>query len=199
MDNGNGSLMRISPLVFYINKKFGAEAFDNNKTFEIINNVSRLTHAHQIALIGCDIYIAVLFYILHGKEKNYALDKALEKIKKYVLKNKDLQYGFSKYQRLYNKNFPLLPESKISSKGYVVDTLEAALWSFLTTNSYRECILKAVNLGNDTDTIGAVAGAMAGLYYAGQNDKDIPEDWISDLQGKDLLNQAVQKLGNILK
>lgn len=199
MDNGNGSLMRISPLVFYINKKFGAEAFDNNKTFEVIHNVSRLTHSHQIALIGCDIYIAVLFYILHGEEKNYALDKALEKVKRYVINNKDFEYGFSKYQMLYNKNFFSLPESKISSKGYVVDTLEAALWSFLTTNSYRECILKAVNLGNDTDTIGAVAGAMAGLYYAGQNDKDIPEDWISDLQGKDLLNHAVQKIVNILK
>lgn len=56
-----------------------------------------------------------------------------------------------------------------------------------------------MNLGNDTDTIGAVAGAMAGLYYAGQNDKDIPEDWISDLQGKDLLNHTVQKIANILK
>lgn len=199
MDNGNGSLMRISPLVIYIDKMFGVEAFDNKKTFEVIHNVSRLTHAHQIALIGCDIYIAVLFYILHGEEKYYALDKALEKVKKYVVRNKDFEYGFSKYQRLYDSNFPSLPESKISSKGYVVDTLEAALWSFLTTNSYRECILKAVNLGNDTDTIGAVAGAMAGLYYAGQNEKDIPEDWISDLQGKDLLNHTVQKIANILK
>ncbi len=199
MDNGNGSLMRISPLVIYIDKMFGVEAFDNNKTFEVIHNVSRLTHAHQIALIGCDVYIAVLFYILHGEEKYYALDKALEKVKKYVVRNKDFEYGFSKYQRMYDSNFPSLPETKISSKGYVVDTLEAALWCFLTTNSYRECILKAVNLGNDTDTIGAVAGSMAGLYYAGQNDKDIPEDWISDLQGKDLLNHAVQKLGNILK
>ncbi len=54
--------------------------------------------------------------------------------------------------------------------------------------------MKAVNLGNDTDTIGAVAGAMAGLYYAEQNEKDIPEDWILDIQGKDLLNQAAQNL-----
>ena len=198
-DNGNDSLMRISPLVFYIDKKFGIDAFDNNKTYEIIHNVSRLTHAHQIALIGCDIYIAVLFYILHGEEKKHALEIALEKVQRFVNKNRDFEYGFSKYQKLYDSNFSSLPETKISSKGYVVDTLEAALWCFLTTNSYRECILKAVNLGNDTDTIGAVAGSMAGLYYAGQNEKDIPEDWIADLQGKDLLDQAVKKLGNLLK
>ena len=196
LDNGNGSLMRISPLVFYIDKKFGDGAFDNNKTFEIIHNISRLTHAHQIALIGCDIYIAVLFYILHGEQKNHALKIAIDKVHQFVNKDRDFEYGFSKYQRLYDSNFSLLPETKISSKGYVVDTLEAALWCFLTTNSYRECILKAVNLGNDTDTIGAIAGAMAGLYYAGQNEKGIPEDWIEDLQGKDLLNQTAQKLFN---
>ncbi len=199
MDNGNGSLMRISPLVFYINKKFGTEAFDNNKTFEIIHNVSRLTHAHQIALIGCDIYVTILLNLFNGEDKTKALENAMNKVCTFVYKNKEFKYGFSKYLRLCDRNFCSLPESKISSKGYVVDTLEAALWCFLTTNSYRECILKAVNLGNDTDTIGAVASAMAGLYYAGQNEKDIPEDWISDLQGKDLLNHAVQKLGNILK
>lgn len=199
LDNGNGSLMRISPLVFYINKHFDDDSFDNNKTFEIIHNVSRLTHAHQIALIGCDIYIAVLFYILKGEEKFGALKTALEKVICFVNKNKDFEYGLSKYQRLFDNNFTNLTETKISSKGYVVDTLEAALWCFLTTDSYRECILKAVNLGNDTDTIGAVAGAIAGLYYTNQKAKDIPEDWISDLQGKELLNHAVQKLSNILK
>ena len=196
MDNGNGSLMRISPLVFYIQKKFRDNAFDNNKTFEIIHNVSRLTHAHQIALIGCDIYIAVLFFILQGEEKMQALEVALERVKRFVNKNKKFEYGFSKYQRLFDGKFYSLPESKISSKGYVVDTLEAALWCFLSTDAYRDCILKVVNLGNDTDTIGAVAGAMAGLYYTGQNEKDIPDNWIADLQGKDLLDQAVQKLVN---
>lgn len=196
MDNGNGSLMRISPLVFYINKLFGEDAFDNKKTFEIIHNVSRLTHAHQIALIACDIYVAVLFYLYKGKEKNLSVKTALNKVQRFVNKNRDFEYGFSKFQRLYDDNFSSLPENKISSKGYVVDTLEAALWCFLSTGSYRECILKAINLGNDTDTIGAVAGAMAGLYYAGQEDKDIPEDWIKDLQGKDLLDKTILKLVN---
>lgn len=194
LDNGNGSLMRISPLVFYINKHFGDDAFENRKAFETIHNVSRLTHAHQIALIGCDIYIAFLFYILKGEEKNHALKNALDKVQRFVNKNKEFQYGFSKYQRLYDENFSSLPETKISSKGYVVDTLEAALWCFLSTASYHNCILKAINLGNDTDTVAAVAGAIAGLYYAGQKGKDIPEDWISDLQGKNLLDDVVEKL-----
>ena len=199
LDNGNGSLMRISPLVIYIKNQLGDDAFDHKKTFEIIHNVSRLTHAHQIALVGCDIYIALLFYILKGTEKKLALKIALDKVKCFVTRNKDFEYGFSKYQRLFDDNFSCLPETEICSKGYVVYTLEAALWCFLSTDSYRECILKAVNLGNDTDTIGAVAGAMAGLYYAGQKDKSISEDLITDLQGKDLLNNVVEKLVNKYK
>ena len=199
LDNGNGSIMRISPLVFYLQKHFGSNAFENNKAFEIVHNVSRLTHAHPIALIGCDIYITVLLKLLNGSEKNAALTEAYEQIRKYVSENKDFEYAFTQYKRLGDREFTALPETKISSKGYVVDTLEAALWSFLTTDSYRDCILKILNLGNDTDTVGAVAGAMAGIYYADQKNKDIPEDWINDLQGKDLLDNAIKKLETLIK
>ena len=199
LDNGNGSIMRISPLVFYLQKHFGSNAFENNKAFEIVHNVSRLTHAHPIALIGCDIYVAVLLKLLNGSEKDVALTEAFEQIRKYVSKNKDFEYAFAQYQRLGDSDFSSLPESKISSKGYVVDTLEATLWCFLTTDSYRDCILKILNLGNDTDTVGAVAGAMAGIYYADQKKKDIPEDWINDLQGKDLLDNAIKNLETLIK
>ena len=59
--------------------------------------------------------------------------------------------------------------------------------------------MKILNLGNDTDTVGAVAGAMAGIYYADQKNKDIPEDWINDLQGKDLLDNAIKNLETLIK
>jgi ADP-ribosylglycohydrolase len=71
-------------------------------------------------------------------------------------------------------------ESNIESGGFVVDTLKAALWCFLSTDSYREAVLKAVNLGSDTDTTAAVAGGLAGLYY-GFGDDGIPQDWIDKL------------------
>ena len=62
------------------------------------------------------------------------------------------------------------------------------------TDSYRECILKVVNLGGDTDTIGAVAGAMAVLYYADFPEKGIPEEWKELLQNKELLMSVSKKL-----
>ena len=191
---GNGSLMRISPLAFYIQKKFGEGAFENPQVFELIHNVSRLTHAHPIALLGCDIFIAMLFSILHGTEKEKALLYACEKVTSFVEQNPEYKEAFSKYERMIGADFCTLPEGKIASTGYVVDTLEAAVWCFLTTDSYRECILKVVNLGGDTDTIGAVAGAMAGLYYADSPEKGIPEEWKEALQNKELLMSVAEKL-----
>ena len=62
-----------------------------------------------------------------------------------------------------------------------MDTLEAALWCFYTTENYKNCVLKAVNLGGDTDTIAAVAGGLAGLFYGCGGNKGIPEDWIAKI------------------
>ena len=194
---GNGSLMRISPLVFYIQKKFGERAFENPQVFELIHNVSRLTHAHPIALLGCDIFVAMLFSLLNGTEKEKALLFAYEKALSFVEQNPEYKEAFSKYDRLLAPDFCTLPEGKIASTGYVVDTLEAAVWCFLTTDSYRECILKVVNLGGDTDSIGAVAGAMAGLYYADSLEKGIPEEWKELLQNKELLMSVAEKLAEL--
>ncbi len=62
-------------------------------------------------------------------------------------------------------SFAAVDESEIKSSGYVVDSLEAAIWCLVTTDSFAECVLKAVNLGDDTDTVAAIAGGLAGLYY----------------------------------
>lgn len=78
-------------------------------------------------------------------------------------------------------------EETIRSGGYVVDTLEAALWCLLTTENYRDCVLKAVNLGRDTDTVAAVAGGLAGVLYGAE---DIPEEWLDGL----IRREAIEKL-----
>ena len=72
--------------------------------------------------------------------------------------------------------FLTLSADSIKSSGYVVDALEAAVWSLGTTDSFEDALLKAVNLGNDTDTVGAITGGLAGLYYGYGA---IPEDWLS--------------------
>jgi ADP-ribosylglycohydrolase len=75
--NGNGSLMRIAPLPLYLFRKFGENAMKKEETFEIIHNVSRLTHAHAVSLIGCDIYCSVMIEIIKGTRKDRILFNAL--------------------------------------------------------------------------------------------------------------------------
>ena len=87
------------------------------------------------------------------------------------------------YDRIRNlEHFPVIPCDQICSHGYVVDTVEAALWCLVTTGSYRECALKAVNLGHDTDTIAAIAGGLAGLWYGYES---IPEEWRTVIQHRE--------------
>lgn len=90
--------------------------------------------------------------------------------------------------------FGRLPEiaclecEQIRSSGYAADTLEAALWCLATTESYRACVLAAVNLGDDTDTVAAVAGGLAGIVYGMEA---IPHVWIDKLRGRDLIERAL--------
>lgn len=186
--NGNGSLMRISPLPFYLVQKFGLDAMSNEEAFEIIHNISSLTHGHKISLIGCDIYCSVMIEILKGTAKDELLQNALPKIGEYVRHNSHYAPALSKYERITHKSFTELTEDKIKSSGYVVDTLEAALWCFLTTENYHDCVLTAVNLGSDTDTVACVAGSIAGLYY-----EEIPEDWIKAIRNKKLVDKIIEK------
>ena len=187
-DNGNGSLMRIACLPLYLYEKFGPDAMESWEAFEIIHNVSRLTHAHYISLIGCDIYCAVMLEILKGTDKADLLKSALSKVEGYVIEHYKFDKFYLKYKRLTKKDFVNLKENKIRSSGYIVDTLEAAMWCFLNSTNYRDCVLKAVNLGSDTDTVACVAGSIAGLYYG-----DIPAEWIESIRNKKFIDLIIEK------
>lgn len=80
------------------------------------------------------------------------------------------------------------PVEAVKSDGYCEHTLEAALWCFLNTHSYTDCVLAAVNLGGDTDTTAAVAGAIAGVYYRFEA---IPPKWVGQLRGKAVIDQCI--------
>ena len=97
----------------------------------------------------------------------------------------------SHYARLRNLfSFKDLPAQEIRSSGYVVDTLEAAVWSLINTNSFESALLKAVNLGEDADSVGAVCGGLAGLYYGYE---DMPADWLNVLQRREWIETLCTK------
>ena len=102
--------------------------------------------------------------------------------------------GIERYSRIFNSDFSKLKESEIKSTGYVVDTLEAALWCVLTTGSYRDCVLKAVNLGDDTDTVAAIAGGLAGAIYGYDG---IPKEWRDTLIKRDYIEEMCERAGRV--
>ena len=80
------------------------------------------------------------------------------------------------------------PRSEVRSGGYVLDTFDAALWCLANTASYAECVLTAVNLGSDTDTTAAVAGALADIFYGAGG---TPAEWLTTLRGKDVIEACL--------
>jgi ADP-ribosylglycohydrolase len=92
---------------------------------------------------------------------------------------------------LLKSDIAKLDESEIQSSGYVLHTLEASIWCLLTTKNYNEAVLKAVNLGSDTDTTGAVTGGLAGLLYGIEN---IPTNWIKQIARRDDIENLAEQL-----
>jgi len=174
-DNGNGSLMRILPLLFYLQFVYGSEFYQQDEAFALIHRVSALTHSHQRSQIACGIYIAIAAMLPGDMNLQEAVNLGIGKAREYYRKQEDFAEELTVFSRLEDKDFAKLPAESIRSSGYVVDTLEAAIWCLLNTGNYKDCVLKAVNLGSDTDTVAAVAGGLAGLKYGYEG---IPQDWL---------------------
>jgi ADP-ribosyl-[dinitrogen reductase] hydrolase len=169
--NGNGSLMRILPAVLYFSHQ------SDEEMIEKVCRISKITHGHPRSQLGCSLYALFVKDLLLGNSLHEAY-KNLQIKGKEILRGTELERELVSYKRLINGTLHQCQEEEIESSGYVVHTLEAAVWCCLTTQSYREALFKAVNLGLDTDTVGAVTGGIAGVYYGLA---EIPQEWRAQL------------------
>ena len=184
---GNGSLMRIMPIVFYLQKHPEADVY------ETVKLISSLTHAHDVCIVGCYIYVRLCLAILNNKTlagKRKLFVRELSKIKDEISCRVDKKW-VDLYARIFDfKNFRKLKAKDIKSDGYIVSSLEAALWCFLTTKDYRTCVLKAINLGSDSDTTAAIAGGIAGLYHGPLGDVPLCEnEWYMALRNREVIDE----------
>ena len=187
--NGNGSLMRIHPFVLYATLTFLNENDEGHLLWmECIKRASALTHAHDRSIMGCYIYGYCLSFLL----KESTRESLVAGIK---FAGEDLDYlpEFEYYKRIFDPDFEKLTIDDIKSTGYVVDTLEAAIWCVLTTDNYRDCVLKAVNLGDDTDTVAAISGGLAGALYGYDS---IPKEWLETLKRREYIENMCDKAYN---
>ncbi|MBW7455001.1 ADP-ribosylglycohydrolase family protein [Paenibacillus sepulcri] len=166
--NGNGSLMRILPLAYYL------EGHSFEERIHAVTRISSLTHRHPISIIACVIYVEIAISLIEGKHLEDSLDQAKEAVARHYALSPEL----SAFDRVMQGDLKRLGRNEIQSSGYVVHTLEASLWCLMNSGSYEEAVLKAINLGEDTDTTGAVTGGLAGLMYGLDG---IRKSWIIQL------------------
>lgn len=154
---GNGSLMRLAPipLMYRLNLHLAEK-------YAVLG--SSTTHRAKEAIDACRVYSHMIIRALNGGVKEKILNEDLSELDKLSPSIRNIIKG--SYKKLSRK--------QVKSTGYVVDTLEAALWAFYNSKNFKHGILLAINLGGDTDTVGAVYGQLAGAYY-GYN--KIPKEW----------------------
>ena len=170
-NNGNGSLMRILPMAYcHRNLTLG-------ELLARVHDVSAITHAHARSQMACGIYISIAVALLEGADLQTAYLQGLQDIQT-IYSVREFLLEKPHFGRVLSGEIAKLPVEEINSGGYVIDTLESSLWCLLNSSSYSEAVLKAVNLGGDTDTTAAVTGGLAGIYYGVEN---IPQKWINQI------------------
>ena len=180
---GNGTLMRTLPLSFaYLN--------DYKNMADKAIAISRMTHWDDRCDTACVIYNYTVGNILQGMSKAEAVASALEEAKKYF---EDLTAGnqivFQAVEDLRSTTY-----EELKNNGYVVDALVSSLWNFLHADSFEETLVKVINLGDDADTVGAIAGGLAGTYYGFEK---IPVKWVEHVELQDELNTVAEKMANL--
>ena len=190
--NRDGSLMRILPLVPYILN------MEEENRFRIIKEISSLTYRHSRSILACIALceFAIQYINLQSVEEAYqAMQQTiLQLLKKEMFIEEDIP--FKRLVSLSYEEFKAIELKDIRSTGYVIDTLEASLWCIFNTTSYKDAVLKAVNLGDDTDTVGAITGGLAGIIYGYDT---IPSEWLEVLAKKDDIIELANKLDSIMK
>ena len=187
-DNGNGSLMRILPLVFAI-KHLPIE-----ERFERTRQVSAITHGHIRAVMACFYYLEFAKQLIEGRSKFDIYNDLQTTLPSFFIKAGIDSTEIAYFDRLLQNNITDLQLSEIRSGGYVIETIEACIWCLLTTENYKDAVLKAINLGHDTDTTAAVTGGLAGLLYGFDG---IPMEWVEKLARKVDIEGLVNKFSQI--
>jgi ADP-ribosyl-[dinitrogen reductase] hydrolase len=171
---GNGSLMRMAPVVLYYHP-------DLAQVVRHARLSSATTHGAPEALDACTLFATALGKALKGSSKEE------------VLRLTGIDVSSPAVQALAGGRYRNKPVDQIRSSGYCIESLEAALWCFAREDSFEETVLAAANLGDDADTVAAIAGQLAGAYYGAAA---IPAHWNQRLAMKDEIERLAIALAD---
>lgn len=180
--NGNGSLMRIAPLALYLSR------VDQRQRTNAAMDASCLTHGHVRSQLGCAFYVDLLTRVIQGD----GFTSALTNCQAFMATLIESEFPEERlaFTLALDPDLIRQPIKAISGSGYVLHTLTASIWCCARAKSFQEAVLTAVNLGDDTDTTGAVTGALAGMIFGVDS---IPHDWIQSLARIDDINPLCER------
>lgn len=182
---GNGSLMRVLPLLFYI------KDFDIEERYKIIKEVACITHGSVRTILACFYYLEFGLELLNGQNKLHAYLKTMHRVNAFI-NGKNFPAGdVALFYSLLNSVIVMRSIDTIDSNHFAHVTIQAAVFCLMSTNSYEEAVLMAVNLGDDTDTTASVTGALAGLYYGFDA---IPVKWRNEIKRSNDINDLCNRL-----
>ena len=177
---GNGSLMRLAPAPL-------AFASDPAEAIRLAGESSRTTHGAKVCVDACRYFAGLILAAVSGMDKRAMLNNEYEPAVNCWLENPLA----AKVQEIARGSFKVKEPPHVRGSGYVVHTLEAALWAFHTTDTFRAGALAVVNLGEDADSTGAVYGQIAGAYYGADG---IPAEWREKLAMRELIERRAAEL-----
>lgn len=182
--SGNGSIMRLAPVpIRYL------DCFPDS-VLELTNRAAESslpTHASPQCLSACRYFAVVLAGLMHGVDRDEVLSANWEVLRKL----REAEPLHPDVEKVASGSFRTFGPPAIRGTGYVVKSLEAALWAFHDARDFRVAVLRAVNLGEDADTTGAVCGQLAGAYWG---ESGIPQNWLDGLAKRDMIEQAVARI-----
>ena len=182
--SGNGSIMRLAPVPI----RYGHLYVDQLDELSRLAEESSLpTHASEQCLSACRYLATVLAALIHGEDR----DEVLSPDWKPLQQLNDIKPLHWQIQEIAQGSFRQRQPPEIQGSGWVVKSLEASLWAFSTADTFEEAVLKAVNLGDDADTNGAICGQWAGAYWG---ESGIPESLRSGLARMEMLEKALAGL-----
>ena len=182
--SGNGSIMRLAPVPIRYAHLLGS---DIHELAKLAVESSLPTHASPQCLSACRYFAIVLAGLINGGEREEVLAPDWKPIAELYAS----EVFHPAIAEIAAGSFRVRKPPQIQGSGYVVQSLEAALWAFHDATDFEEAILRAVNLGDDADTTGAVCGQLAGAYWG---ESGIKEEWLSGLARIDMIENALQSV-----
>ncbi|KAJ5504155.1 ADP-ribosylation/Crystallin J1 [Penicillium fimorum] len=180
--SGNGSLMRVVPIgvVYWC---------DSTLAREVARKHSQITHPSLACVEACEAYTELVCKIMNGQTK----EQLFHALSVFPFTHPALKMHISLYRYRTINDWKIKAPSDMTSSGWVVDTLECALWAFFKYDTWKDGALAVVNLGGDSDTAGAVYGGLAGSFYGFDS---IPDEWVAGMQNKEFIRSIADTLSD---